>query len=122
MTSSIDIRSPPVKVYSESHQRQRRLQPVSRTKTQGRPAWVDSPWMLKKISVIRIGCPEFIGANGSLFDGQPCAPRFSGKKSNFRTPPATPHPFPLPEGEGRGEGTTSTWVGNHRPSIQELTL
>ncbi len=54
MTSSIDIFSPPVKVYSESHHRQRRLQPVSRTKTQGRPAWVDSPWMLKKISVIRI--------------------------------------------------------------------
>src|SRR5713226_2381131 len=65
MTSSIDIFSPPVNVYSESHQRQRRLQPVSRTKTQGRPAWVDSPWMLKKISVIRIGCLECMPSEGS---------------------------------------------------------
>src|SRR5229473_71968 len=50
----MDIRSPPVKVYSESHHRQRRLQPVRRTKTQGRPAWDDSPWMLWKISVMRM--------------------------------------------------------------------
>src|SRR5690348_15164102 len=48
------MRSPPVKVYSESHQRQRRLQPVRRTKTQGRPMCDDSPWMEWKISVTRI--------------------------------------------------------------------
>src|SRR5437588_5082633 len=54
MTSSSDIFSPPVKVYSESHHRQRRLQPVSRTKTQGRPACDDSPWIEWKISVTRI--------------------------------------------------------------------
>ena len=35
---------PPVKVYSESHQAQRRLQPARRTKMQGRPAKEDSPW------------------------------------------------------------------------------
>ena len=35
---------PPVKVYSESHQAQRRLHPASRTKMQGRPAKEDSPW------------------------------------------------------------------------------
>ena len=34
---------PPVKVYSESHQAQRRLQPARRTKMQGRPAKLDSP-------------------------------------------------------------------------------
>src|SRR4051812_47400333 len=34
ITSSIDIFSPPVKVYSESHHRQRRLHPAKRTKTQ----------------------------------------------------------------------------------------
>jgi hypothetical protein len=28
---------------------------VKRTKTQGRPARVPSPWMLKKISVTRMG-------------------------------------------------------------------
>src|SRR5262245_14936384 len=54
MTSSSDIFSPPVKVYSESHQRQRRLQPVRRTKTHRRPAWEDSPWIEWKISVTRI--------------------------------------------------------------------
>src|SRR5688500_12905115 len=52
MISPIDIRSPPVKVYSESHQTQRRLQPVRRTNTHGRPAWVDSPWMEWKISLM----------------------------------------------------------------------
>ena len=36
-----------------SHQRQRRLQPVRRTKTQGIPACVDSPWIEWKISLIR---------------------------------------------------------------------
>ena len=36
-----------------SHQTQRRLQPVRRTKTQGRPAWVDSPWIEWKISLTR---------------------------------------------------------------------
>jgi hypothetical protein len=33
---------------------QRSGQPVSRTKTQGRPAKLDSPWMLWKISVMRM--------------------------------------------------------------------
>src|SRR5690349_24517970 len=48
------MRSPPVNVYSESHQVQRRLQPVRRTNTHGRPACDDSPWMEWKISVMRI--------------------------------------------------------------------
>src|SRR5207237_10483038 len=54
MIASRGIRSPPVKVYSESHHRQRRLHPVSRTNAHGRPACDDSPWMLWKISVMRI--------------------------------------------------------------------
>ena len=37
------MRRPPVKVYSLSHQEQRRLQPVKRTNTQGSPVCVDSP-------------------------------------------------------------------------------
>src|SRR5712692_6565635 len=53
MIASRGIRSPPVKVYSESHHRQRRLHPVSRTNTHGRPACDDSPWMEWKISVTR---------------------------------------------------------------------
>lgn len=36
-----------------SHHEQRKSHPVSRAKAQGRPAQVDSPWMLKKISLIR---------------------------------------------------------------------
>src|SRR3954463_1393785 len=42
---------PPWNAYSVSQYPQRRSQPVKRTKTHGFPAWVDSPWMLKKISV-----------------------------------------------------------------------
>ncbi len=38
-----DILRPPVKVYSESHQEQRRLHPARRTKTQGSPAKELSP-------------------------------------------------------------------------------
>ncbi len=44
---------PPVNVYSLSHQAQRIGQPVNRTKVQGRPACVDSPWIERKISVTR---------------------------------------------------------------------
>src|SRR5581483_8634183 len=43
ITSSPVIFLPPVKVYSLSHQEQRRLQAVSRTKMQGKPAKDDSP-------------------------------------------------------------------------------
>jgi len=45
-----------VKVYSLSHQTQRIGQPVKRTKVHGRPAWVDSPWIERKISVTRSIC------------------------------------------------------------------
>jgi hypothetical protein len=41
--SSNEMRSPPVNVYSESHQTQRIGQPVRRTKLQGLPACEDSP-------------------------------------------------------------------------------
>lgn len=51
----IDV--PPVKAYAVSHQTHRKGQPVSRTKTQGRPAWVPSPWMEWKISVT-VSCPD----------------------------------------------------------------
>ncbi len=42
-TSSMERWVPPVKVHAESHQVQRRLQPASRTNTQGRPTKVLSP-------------------------------------------------------------------------------
>src|SRR5438105_3561883 len=58
--SSTLIDSPPVNVYSESHQWQRRLQPVSRTNAHGRPACDDSPWMEWKISVTRIMFLQFM--------------------------------------------------------------
>src|SRR3982751_5368722 len=45
--------SPPVNVYSLSHQTHRIGQPVSRTKEHGRPACDDSPWIERKISVTR---------------------------------------------------------------------
>src|SRR5687768_16106917 len=45
--------SPPVNVYSLSHQTHLMGQPVRRTNVHGRPAWVDSPWMERKISVTR---------------------------------------------------------------------
>src|ERR1700682_1925110 len=60
MIASSDIFSPPVKVYSESHHRQRRLHPVRRTKTHGLPACDDSPWTGWKISVRRIGA-SYVG-------------------------------------------------------------
>ncbi len=46
MISSAVKGLPPVKVYSESHQEQRRLQPARRTKMQGTPAKELSPWTL----------------------------------------------------------------------------
>ena len=45
-TSSRVMRVPPWKACGVSHQVQRRLHPVVRTKAQGSPANVDSPWML----------------------------------------------------------------------------
>ncbi len=45
-TSSRGIRVPPWKAWGVSHHTQRRLHPVVRTKVQGSPANVDSPWML----------------------------------------------------------------------------
>ena len=36
--ATLTMRRPPVNVYSLSHHEQRRLQAVSRTNTQGRPA------------------------------------------------------------------------------------
>src|SRR5579862_1711755 len=42
-TSSTAIFRPPWNVYSLSHHEHRRLHPVSRTNTQGSPAYVDSP-------------------------------------------------------------------------------
>ncbi len=51
-TSSSDILRPSVKAYGVSHHEQRRSQAVSRTKTHGRPLWVDSPWMEWKISLM----------------------------------------------------------------------
>src|SRR5258708_7416490 len=51
---------------------------------------------------------------------------FFGEEIELSDAAGNPSPLPSPSGEGRGEGrgegTTSTWVGNHRPSIQELTL
>ena len=46
-----------------SHQEHRRLHPVSRTKTQGNPVCVDSPWIDLKISVI---CMEVAPASRRL--------------------------------------------------------
>ena len=40
------MRVPPWNAWGVSHQAQRRLQPVVRTKVHGSPANVDSPWML----------------------------------------------------------------------------
>src|SRR3954465_15296631 len=54
-TSSGDIFLPPVKVNSLSHQVQRRLHPVRRTKIHGSPANVDSPCRERYISVICMG-------------------------------------------------------------------
>src|SRR5687768_5356078 len=51
ITSSTETYSPPLNVYSLSHHVQRMGQPVSRTKEQGRPACVDSPWMERNVSV-----------------------------------------------------------------------
>src|SRR6202035_1201898 len=51
-TSSTLIFVPPWNAYAVSHHVQRRLHPVSRTKIQGRPARVPSPWIERKISVI----------------------------------------------------------------------
>src|ERR1700686_3221579 len=51
-TSSTLIFVPPWNAYAVSHHVQRRLQPVSRTKMQGRPARVPSPWIERKISAI----------------------------------------------------------------------
>src|SRR5438105_4898070 len=63
MTWSSDMRCPPVKLYSVSHQEQRRLHPVSLTKMQGRPAKDDSPWIERKISVICIKLSRRVGAS-----------------------------------------------------------
>ena len=61
-------------VYSLSHQVQRIGQPVRRTKVQGRPACVDSPWIEWKISVtlsifqildFRFVIVDFVAANRS---------------------------------------------------------
>src|SRR5437763_11996938 len=73
--------SPPVKVYSESHQRQRRLQPVRRTKTHGRPMCDDSPWMEWKISVTRI--PRRV-RNAGFFESLP--PQDAGVAMSARLP------------------------------------
>src|SRR3954452_18418226 len=51
-TSSTAIRRPSWNAYDVSHHEQRRSQAVNRTNTQGRPAWVDSPWIEWKISLI----------------------------------------------------------------------
>src|ERR1700737_3376947 len=73
MTSSMVICSPPVNVYSESHQRQRRLHPVSRTKAHGRPACDDSPWMEWKISVTRSMVLQFMLSAAKHLAAQKCS-------------------------------------------------
>ncbi len=45
------LHDPSSYAYRVSQYEQRRLHPASRMKAQGRPAWEDSPWMLKKISL-----------------------------------------------------------------------
>src|SRR5262245_36115732 len=44
-TSSTVILSPSLNAYGVSHHVHLRSQPASRTKTQGLPAYVDSPWI-----------------------------------------------------------------------------
>src|ERR1700730_1130907 len=57
---------PPENAYAESHQTHRREHPVSRTKAQGKPARVDSPWSDKKISVTRT--VSIAGTDRSVLD------------------------------------------------------
>src|SRR4029079_15114145 len=51
-TSSSERLFPSWNAYGVSHHEQRRSQAVRRTKTHGRPAYVDSPWTEWKISLM----------------------------------------------------------------------
>lgn len=55
--------------YGVSHQTHRRLQPLTRTKTEGTPAQMPSPWMLEKISAMRrLGTRVIIPVSGFLYN------------------------------------------------------
>src|SRR5438552_17054898 len=71
-TWSSGISLPPAYEYFVSQYTHRSEQPVRRTNTHGLPACVDSPWIEKKISVMRIGPLSFNNCSRSAVPHPGC--------------------------------------------------